>query len=110
MAWTTKHLWSPVGGSRTLCGKEARLWPGGTILNACCTDDEAAVTCKACRKIIVACNRAVSSHEDTCTLCERPRGEGKGQCSYEGCRGCKIVQGRLQLQTVRKALDREAGQ
>lgn len=61
MAWTAKHLWSPVGGSRTLCGKEARLWPGGTIFNACCTDNENAVTCKQCRKIIGNVNRIVKN-------------------------------------------------
>jgi len=103
MAWTTKHLWSPAGGSRTLCGKEARLWPNGTIFNACCTDDEALVKCKQCRRIIDAVNRAVKEPEpgDTCALCERPVGEGKGRCAYQGCRGCKIVQGRLQLEAIR---------
>jgi len=100
MAWTTKHLWSPAGGSRTLCGKEARLWPNGVIFNACCTDDESKVTCKRCRKIIDAVNRAVSPSADACTLCERPVGTGRGQCAYEGCRGCKIVQGRLQLRAI----------
>jgi hypothetical protein len=75
MAWTAKHLWSPAGGSRTLCGKEARLWPNGTIFNALCTDDESAVTCKACRKIIDAVARAVgttprATHDARCALRE----------------------------------------
>lgn len=59
MAWTAKHLWSPAGGQRTLCGKSETSRPPLPI-NAFCTDDEDAVTCKRCRKIIDAVNRAVA--------------------------------------------------
>jgi len=49
--------------------------------------------------------------DEICDLCDRPIGEGKGQCRYIGSRGCKIVQGRLQLKAIRdgaKAFDKRS--
>lgn len=64
MAWRGKHLYSPAGGRRTLCGKEPSM-----PTDAMFTDDERAVTCKRCRQIIDKVNAAVDAR----------RGKGGGQ-------------------------------
>lgn len=97
MSWRTKHLYSPAGGRRTLCGKTPEM-----PTNAVFTDDETKVTCKKCRQIIDAVNKAVApSESEACDLCDRPVGEGPGRCAMIGSRGCKIVQGRLQMRAIR---------
>lgn len=58
MAWTAKHLWSPLGGRRTLCGKTVDMPTSAPF-----TDDESKVTCRRCRKIIDAVNRAAKIME-----------------------------------------------
>lgn len=101
------HRRSPVGGLRTLCGKNVSMPTDAFLLDA----DEK-VTCKACRRIIDCADRALEAaarreEERTralpdCSLCERPRGNGKGRCASPGDRSCKSIFGRLQVESIKK--------